>query len=83
MRLQIVILWILVYGLSLNVTAGEDEGKVRFVSGDLVYISGMNGSAPEGSQLAAVNTTAPSLVVIKHLDDMVVARKLDPRADLR
>lgn len=61
----------------------EDLGKVRLVSGDLVYISGLNGSAPEGSQLAAADSADPSLEVIKHVNDMVVARKLDHRLELR
>ncbi|HAA75552.1 TPA: hypothetical protein DCE37_10555 [Candidatus Latescibacteria bacterium] len=65
-----------------NVLGEEDLGKVRLVYGDLVYISGLNGAAPEGSQLAAANTSDPSLEVIKHVNDMVIARKLDYRTHL-
>ena len=64
-----------------NVRA-EDHGQIQLVSGDLVYISGLNGSAPEGAQLATANTITPSLEVIKHVNNLIVARKLDPRASI-
>lgn len=80
---KLLTLALLLAGQAFSQQADEDLGKVRLVSGDLVYISGLNGSAPEGSRLAPADSPDPSLEVIKHVNDMVVARKLDHRLTLR
>jgi hypothetical protein len=82
MRLHLSAFLIICSILTSVPAVAEDLGKVHLVSGDLVYITGLNGSAPEGSQLAADTSSDPSLEVIKHVNDMVVARKLDPRSTL-
>tara|TARA_Y100000588_G_scaffold387530_1_gene485511 strand:- start:5555 stop:8365 length:2811 start_codon:yes stop_codon:yes gene_type:complete len=52
------------------------EGRVREVSGDLVYVEGMNGAVPMWSRLATTddNGFGEDLEVIKELDDLIVAR---------
>jgi hypothetical protein len=81
MHLPLILLFSFCSILLSNPVFADDMGKVRFVSGDLVYISGMNRSAPVGSQLAANSTSDPSLEVIKHLRDMVIARKLEYKTE--
>ena len=52
------------------------EGRIREVSGDLVYVEGMNGAVPLWSRLTASgeNGLGEDLEVIKELDDVIVAR---------
>ena len=59
---------------------GPADGTIDQIGGDLVYVSGLNGSAPLWSRLAVANGSGPSrtLEVIKELDDVVVARKVAP-----
>ena len=52
------------------------EGKVHQVAGDLIYITGLNGSAPLWSTLTVANSTVGE--VIKELPNMLVARLTDP-----
>jgi hypothetical protein len=80
MRLQTIVCITLCCWLNIGTVFSSEEGLVELVSGDLVYISGLNGSAPEGSTLAALHSSEPSLEVIKHLETLLVARKLDHRS---
>ena len=52
------------------------EGTVQQVSGDLVYVTGMNGLAPLWSNLTVQNgqDTGAKLEVIKELPELVVTR---------
>ncbi len=66
-------------GLTPSIHFGDAVGTVEQVGGDLVYVSGMNGSAPLWSRLAVANASGPSgeaLEVIKELNDVVVARRI-------
>ena len=59
--------------------AGRTVGIVEQVSGDLVYVSGLNGSAPLWSRVQIVSPAGsggPVLQVIKELERCVVARSL-------
>ncbi len=59
-----------------RVAVSNIEGRVREVSGDLVYVEGMNGSVPLWSRLSTSgeNGFGEDLEVIKELDDVIVAR---------
>lgn len=72
-----------IFCLLLPVTSPAQEGTIQVISGDLVYISGINESAPEGSLLGTPDSRTASLEVIKHANNMVVARKLDQQATFR
>ena len=72
-----------IFCLLLPVTSPAQEGTIQVISGDLVYISGINESAPEGSLLGTPDSRTASLEVIKHANNMVVARKLDQQATIR
>jgi len=55
------------------------EGTVQQVSGDLVYVTGMNGLAPLWSNLTVQNgqETGAKLEVIKELPELVIARVVE------
>ena len=55
------------------------EGTVQQVSGDLVYVTGMNGLAPLWSNLTVQNgqDTGAKLEVIKELPELVIARVVE------
>ena len=72
-----------IFCLLLPVASPAQEGTIQVISGDLVYISGINESAPEGSLLGTPDSRTASLEVIKHANNMVVARKLDQQATFR
>ena len=54
-------------------------GKVKEVVGDLIYVSGLNGSAPMGSQLKVANGGQPGakLQVVKVLPEVVVGQVVE------
>lgn len=60
---------------------GKTEGRIRQISGDLVYIEGMNGSVPLWSTLGVDGVTGRTvrLEVIKELSDLLVARKVSAK----
>ena len=82
-RAFLVIAVCAVFVIQAQAAEGEVEsqaGVVRQLSGDLAFVSGLNGSAPLGSQLQVDNGPSlegTTLEVIKKLnDDLLVARVL-------
>ena len=70
---------LLTYTGGLLASDGTGSGTVQQVSGDLAYVTGLNGSAPLWSTLVVQNghTEGAQLEVIKELAEMLVARVVD------
>jgi hypothetical protein len=78
MRFFAVLICAMGYLLASEVHAVDDSGVVQQITGDLAFVTGLNGAAPLGSQLQVDNGSGlegPTLQVIKKLeDDVLVAR---------